>query len=620
MSPIRPLFAACCAAALLAPALPAPAAPPGAGRAAAPAAAGTEPVYDYAEAIREQLTVEVPADSDADGTPDRVAVRVIRPRTAPGVRVPVIFQPSPYYSGTLDVPMHDDIDRADDALAPPTARRDPALTFADYLDNYFVPRGYAVVFADSLGSGGSTGCPTSGGRNETQGMRAVVDWLNGRARGADAAGAPVTAAWSTGRTGMIGTSYNGTLPNAVAATGVPGLATIVPVAAISNWYDYYRSGGGVVHPGGFLGEDADILARAVLTRQNPEVCAPVLAALDKAQDRRTGNVNTFWHERNYARFAGNVRASVLLVHGLHDWNVRMGHVGPWWSALATHGVPRKIWLHQGAHSSPFDVRRAQWLRTLHRWFDQWLYGVDTGIMREPTASVETRPGTWTEAADWPEPGTATERIPLDGGPAALRLTPGQAGRSFTDDPARTADDLVARETGADPGRLQYVSDPLPAPVRYSGTGSVTVRVRAAGASPYLTALLVDYGRANRFQRTERLTDELDCIGPGTPEDPGCFAKARYVLADTPHEIVSRGWLDLRNRHGLWADRPLRPGRFHEVTVPLQTQDHVFPAGHRLGLVLISTDRAHTLRYRAGTTVEVDERRSALHLPMRFAGP
>src|SRR6185369_2635792 len=155
--------------------------------------------------------------------------------TSAGLRVPVIFQPSPYYAGLLDIPNHDDIDRDDAALAgaPPSAsvaRDDQEPLFSGYLDNYFVPRGYAVVFADSLGSGGSDGCPTSGGRNETLGMKAVVDWLNGRAAAVDEAGAPVRAAWSTGRTGMIGVSYNGTLPNAVAATGVRGLETIVPIA------------------------------------------------------------------------------------------------------------------------------------------------------------------------------------------------------------------------------------------------------------------------------------------------------------------------------------------------------------------------------------------------------
>ena len=42
---------------------------------------------------------------------------------------------------------------------------------------------------------------------------------------------------------MIGKSYDGTLANAVAATGVQGLETIVPISAISSWYDYKRSNG-----------------------------------------------------------------------------------------------------------------------------------------------------------------------------------------------------------------------------------------------------------------------------------------------------------------------------------------------------------------------------------------
>ena len=67
---------------------------------------------------------------------------------------------------------------------------------------------------------------------------------------------------------MIGTSYNGTLPNAVASTGVEGLEAIVPISAISSWYDYYRSDGMVRAPGGFQGEDTDVLAEYVYTRED----------------------------------------------------------------------------------------------------------------------------------------------------------------------------------------------------------------------------------------------------------------------------------------------------------------------------------------------------------------
>jgi X-Pro dipeptidyl-peptidase len=587
---------------------------------------GTQPVYDYTQAIREQVWVQAPTDSDADGEPDRVAVRIIRPReTEAGVKVPVIFQPSPYYAGLNDVPNHDDVDRdgaaARRSASPGADRAAETVTFSGYLDNYFVPRGYAVVFADSLGSGGSTGCPTSGGRNETLGMKAVVDWLNGRARGVDATGAPARASWSTGRTGMIGVSYNGTLPNAVAGTGVKGLETIVPIAGISSWYDYYRANGGVVAPGGFQGEDTDVLAKAVLTRANPEVCAGVMADLEREQDRVTGDYSAYWAERNYLRDVGKVRASVLLVHGLHDDNVRTGQAGQWWDALARRGVPRKIWLHQAGHTDPFNVRRDVWLETLHRWFDQWLYRIDTGIMREPMADVEVAPTVWRTSATWPPTGTRATTFAL-GGPAADgrpgTLRPGTAGpgarQTFVDDPSRTAEDLVADELSADPNRLAYLSAPLERETRLSGTPRISVRADLAGESPYLTALLVDYGPADRYAGLRSLPVQ-DCVGPGIPEDPGCFTRREYVTATTPLEIVSRGWMDVRNRFSPWRTTPIRAGRPYTFRWDLQAEDHVFAAGHRIGVVVISTERDHTLRYPGGTTVGVRLGVSKVVLPL-----
>ncbi|WP_305784356.1 Xaa-Pro dipeptidyl-peptidase [Symbioplanes lichenis] len=582
---------------------PAAAAPP------AGPATGTQPIYDYTQAIREQVWVQAPVDSDADGQPDRVAVRIIRPREATGP-IPVIFQPSPYYAGLNDVPNHDDIDRGAGSRSLAASTADPEIVFSGYLDNYFVPRGYAVAFADSLGTGGSTGCPTSGGRNETLGMKAVVDWFNGRARGVDAAGAPVRASWSSGRTGMIGVSYNATLPNAVAATGVRGLETIVPIAGISSWYDYYRANGGVVAPGGFQGEDTDVLAKAVLTRENPEVCADVMASLERDQDRVTGDYNAFWDERNYVKNASKVRASVFLVHGLHDDNVRTLQTGQWWDALGKAGVPRKIWWHQGPHTDAFVVRRQVWLETLNRWFDQWLYKIDTGIMREPIADVETAPNVWQTSRKWPAPSSRTFALGAGG-----TLGAGPAVReTFADDPARTAADLVSAPESADPNRLAYVTAPLKSPLRLSGTPTIRVRADLTGDSPYLTALLVDYGTADRYAGIRTLPTQ-DCIGAGIEGDPGCFAQREYVTASTPYEIVSHGWTDVRNRLSPAVTTPIRAGQPYTFRWELQTQDHVFAAGHRIGVVLISTDRDHTLRYPAGTVVGVRTGVSQISLPV-----
>lgn len=584
----------------------------------------TEPVYDYVQAIRERVFVSSSVDSDADGRRDRVEVRIIRPReTEQGLRVPVIFQPSPYYAGLNDVANHDDIDRDDptgSAAGMPAARSAESIIFAGYLDNYFVPRGYAVVFADSLGTGGSEGCPTSGAANETLGMQAVVDWLNGRTSGFDASGAPARADWSTGKVGMIGVSYNGTLPNAVATTGVRGLETIVPISAISSWYDYYRANGGVVAPGGFQGEDTDVLAKFVLTRTGPDACAGVVADLEADQDRETGDYSPFWNERNYLRHVHQVRASVFVVHGLNDWNVKTKHFGQWWDALSRQGVPRKIWLHQADHQDPFNVRRAEWLSTLHRWFDHWLYGIDTGIMREPMADIETAPNRWETAATWPVPGSRA--TPLFLGPAAGdrpgTLDPSPPGapaqQSFVDDTAQTAEQLTDGELGADPNRLVYLTRPLDRAVRLSGTPRVTVQASLDGRSPYLTALLVDYGSDARFARLRRLS-EVDCIGPGVPEDPGCFQRREYVTVTTPYKVVTRGWLDVRNRLAPWASQPVRPGETYTFGWDMQPNDHVFQPGHRIGIVVISTDRDYTLRYRAGTEIVVRLGASQAVLPL-----
>ncbi|WP_406315637.1 Xaa-Pro dipeptidyl-peptidase [Streptosporangium sp. NBC_01639] len=607
----------------------------------------TQPVYSRADALTQTVFVEVAGvDSDGDGHPDRVAVDIMRPKeTAAGLKVPVIMEASPYYAGGNDVPNHVvDLDGSDPAgmeyrrnkfndlrdemfgLGEDAATsRATAPPFSGYYDNYFVPRGYAVALVENLGSGRATGCPTTGLDNETAGPKAAVDWLNGRARGFDAAGAEVRADWSTGNVGMIGVSYNGTLPNAVAATGVKGLKTIVPIAAISSWYDYYRANGGVLAPGGYQGEDADVLARYVLTRENgQQACGALMDRIEHDQDRVTGDYSEFWDERNYLNDVRKVRASVFLVHGLNDWNVKTKQAVQWWDALAKQGVPRKIWLHQGAHFNPFSFaqRNTEWLRQLHRWFDYNLYGLRNGIMDEPQADVESGPNQWAQYASWPLPGTRDVRLRLaagtDGGNGTLSADRphGHATETFTDQSARTAEQLAENVTAADPNRLAYLSPVLTKDARLSGTPGVSVRAAfAGGRSPYLTALLVDYGTDTRAYGSVVYGADPVCYGEGVPGDTGCSRLAEHVTATAPYKIITRGWLDVRNRHSASRTEPLREGRFYDFDLDLQPNDYIVKAGHRIGVVLISTDRDYTLRLPAGTTVSVEPGASSVDLPL-----
>ncbi|MEU2433419.1 Xaa-Pro dipeptidyl-peptidase [Streptomyces sp. NPDC007861] len=634
---VRTWGAAVLAVSLLA-ALPAPAAQADATPALSITGEETQPVFSRADAIYQQVDIETEVDSDGDGRRDTVRMRILRPKeTDAGLDVATIIEASPYWAGGNDVQNHN-VDLDEDGLpagrrlalgeqtpglvdpyAPPAAlaRSGPSVVWSGYTDNYFLPRGYAVAQLDSLGSGGSTGCPTSGGRNETLGAKAAVDWLNGRARGWDPDGRPVGAAWSTGDAAMMGISYNGTLPTAVATTGVEGLKAIVPISGISSWYDYYRAGGGVVAPGGFQGEDADVLAKYVYTRADQEICKPVLDRLTAGQDRVTGDFTRFWQERDYLKDARKIKAGVFVVHGGNDWNVKTQHFGQLWEALKKHHVPRKLWLHQAGHVNPMPLRMEEWLDQLHQWFDHFLYGLDNGALTAPRVDVEQADFSWRQQREWPAPGTRDLTLRLNEG-GRLSPLPGKLVRQTMTDTGRTvpAERLVTGPDTTRTDRLAHTTGPLPADLRVNGVPEVSVRASLAGSSPYVTALLVDYGPDTRaLAGTVTDTTQQICYGEGVPGDTGCAYRTRHRTETTDFKIVSRGWADIRNRHSAEWQTPVVEGREYRLEWGMQPQDYVFKKGHRLGVVLISTDHDYTLRHPAGTELAVRAGLSSVTLPV-----
>src|SRR5262245_52562939 len=175
---------------------------------------------------------------------------------------------------------------------------------------------------------------------------------------------------------MIGTSYNGTLPIAAASTGVQGLEAIVPISTISDWYDYYRANGMVRSPGGFQGEDLDVLTEYVYTRNDEgphrSICWPTINQISASLDRATGNRSAFWEERNYmpAIRAGKVKAATLLAHGNNDNNVMTKNPVQFYDELRKQNIPHQFYFHQGGHGgSPPDF-------LLNLWFTKYLWGQD----------------------------------------------------------------------------------------------------------------------------------------------------------------------------------------------------------------------------------------------------
>jgi X-Pro dipeptidyl-peptidase len=398
----------------------------------------TAPVFSYANAIRERVFVPVPGvDQDNDGVTDQMAIDIIRPlETSSGLKVPAIIDPSPYYTS---------VGRGNETEYIHTTAAGVLDKFPLFYDNYFVPRGYAYIAAEALGTGFSTGCPLHGGPGDVAGFKAVIDWLMGRVPGYDKDGNAVTAGWDNGKNAMIGKSYDGTFANGVASTGVDGLTTIVPISAISDWYDYSRMGGvrfNTHYPASLSGsitQNQGAAALGVVPPNRNVLCAPTRTAMSAVDGDPDGDVNQFWQDRNYNLNVDKVHAAVFESHGLNDDNVRPNHFSQWWAGLTANNVPRKLWLSQEGHVDPFDFRRATWVDTLHRWFDYWLQGVPNGIMSEPQVDIETGPNTWETQPGWPLPAHLHRRQPeRDELPLAHRHTDEPAALPLTAAHARPA--------------------------------------------------------------------------------------------------------------------------------------------------------------------------------------
>jgi X-Pro dipeptidyl-peptidase len=493
--------------------------------------------------------------------------------------------------------------------------------------NTWVPRGFAVVHSEAPGTGLSQGCPTVGGAPEELAPKAVIDWLNGRAKGfttIDGTEQVVATRWSTGKVGMTGTSYNGTLPVAAATTGVRGLEAIIPIAPNTSYYHYYRSNGLVRHPGGWLGEDIDFLYDFVHSGDpaRRESCNTRYrdGEFARGRDRASGDYNAFWAERDLLKKVKKIKAAVLMAHAFNDWNVVPEHSVR--IAMALKGrVPLQMYFHQGGHGG------APPMEMMNRWFTRYLYGVQNGVEKDPRAWVvreaapvpaaaadapATQPPVMpppaagqararaatpppTPYVDYPNPAASLVTLHLaSGGGARGGLGLEVAGKPGTETLVDNVEFSGAALAKAEqsPNRLLYATAELAAPLHISGTARITLRLASSKPAANLSVWLV----------TLPWTD-----GPISPAN-----------------LITRGWADPRNHgalerggdyHSTAPGKALTPGRFYRMTFDLQPDDQIIPAGRRIGLMIFSSDRDFTLWPKAGTELTLDLAGTTLRLPI-----
>ena len=601
----------------------------------------TAPVFSYQDAIRERVFIPVDGvDSDNDGITDRVSIDIVRPKeSGPALKMPAVIDPSPYYTS---------LGRGNESQRIHTTAAGVLDQFPLYYDNYFVPRGYAFIAADAVGTAFSTGCPLHGGPGDVAGFKAVIDWTNGRVPGytSRTGDTPVAADWSTGKNAMIGKSYDGTFANGVAATGVDGLTTIVPVSAISDWYDYSRMGGirfNNDYPSGLSNTITRDQPASVLGVQPPtgdasrnSICSPTRTAMAAIDGDETGDINAFWNDRDYNKDVSKVKASVFISHGINDDNVRPNHFSQWWAGLAANNVPRKLWLALNGHVDPFEYRRAAWVDTLHRWFDYWLQGVNNGIMNEPKVDVETAGDTWATYADWPIPGTVNTDVYLGGRSdttsGSLLLSSGGATDTlqFQDLPTGNLSEGNATNSpnGSQANRRVFLSPKLKTDVHISGTPIIDIQASLSTAQSNIAALLIDYGQASHVGRggsdgvsntnpaVRTCWGESSTDAGGDPVDSACYIEVTKPVQNVTTWRVSKGILDSANRDSLFTATPGVAGTKYEFKFAVLPTEYTFPAGHQIGVVLLGNFSQYSSQVGPrGAVFTVDTKASKVILPI-----
>ena len=460
-----------------------------------------------------------------------ISVEVTRP--AAGGKAPVILTYSPY--NAIRAALGDDV------------------------GDRYVPKGYVRAIADVLGTHNSSGCWDYGGPKEQQSGVDLVNFL-------------ASQPWSNGKVAMIGGSYDGTTATMVGmrSQDAPGLAAIVPEAAISRWYGYAYSGGVRYFANGQNPADEGFdtplafdygFGRTPPTGDptNVQAVQDSVTPCNEAEHTQHGydqspDYDDFWKERDYRARASGIRVPTLISHGWQDFNVKQEEGTALYAALDR--APWKgIWMGQYRHGTPGTD---EWWTLLDQLFDKYLWGRQSAL--PPGGAVVSQPRDATTAPDpqrlesWPPPRTADVEMALgrtaDGGV----LGPSAGEPASYRDP-QISEEQRAEQIDAEGGWLTYVSEPAKEDARIAGAPVLDATVVVDRDAAHLTPTLYD----------------LSEDGTLVP--------------------ITRGFLNLRYRDGLEKEKAVPTGEPVRAVVSFLPQDWIVRAGHRIVLTVASSNTA-----------------------------
>ena len=592
--------------------------------------------------IREVVYVESRIDSDKDGLPDLVKVNIIRP-TFSG-RIPAVMTASPYHQGTNDKASDKALYKMEEELTVKEPHKisleEPTLDLVDpvgqaqlvteaeerlthinssyTLNDYFLPRGFANIYVSGLGTKDSQGIMPNGDYRQIEAYKNVIDWLNGRCRAFTdhSRERQVKADWSNGKVATTGLSYLGTMSNGLATTAVDGLEVIIAEAGISSWYNYYRENGLVTSPGGYPGEDLDSLDELTYSRnllagdyiRGNDAHKASIEELKKNLDRKTGDYNQFWHERNYLLNAHKVKAEVVFTHGSQDWNVKPLHVYQMFNALPS-SIKKHLFYHNGAHVYINNWQSVDFRESMNALLTQRLLGQKTEYQL-PTVIWQdnTAEQSWMILDDF---GNQVEHKTFILGTEEAIIQ----NRYQDSDFERFGKSYPTFNNELYQGKVNQITIDLPVTenIHLNGRIKLNLRLKSSINKGLLSAQLLELG-------------EKKYLHPY----PGILSvrtldNGRYHMLDNLFElpysqsaqrVITKGYLNLQNRDDLLDIKEVTPNEWMEFQLELQPTIYKLQQGDTLRLVLYTTDFEITVRDNSYYQLTVDLSQSSMEVPVQ----
>lgn len=420
---------------------------------------------------------------------------------------------------------------------------------------YWVPRGYIYISVSTRGYGGSEGITNALSYFEARDYYDAVEW---------AAAQP----WSTGKIGLYGISYYAMSQYWVAGLRPPHLAAIVPWEGLLDPYrDIAYRGGIPCMFGVFFALGLQLIANNIFLALPYLPLYFMNPLMNEMWEKGLGIL--FPDGRDTPKIieeAKHLEVPMLSVGCLNDPDLHLrGNV----VAFQLAGSPEKrLMLYSGTH---WGSAYQPWAnRTVLRFFDHYLKGMDTGLDEEPRVDVALRtgPDTFTHVYgnSWPLENTQWTRLYMDA--ERKSLVGANPAREASVQAVFEADEYGSGE------RVTFMTEPLTEDVRIAGPVSAHFWVSTTG-------------------RDVDLSVELRAI-----DENGREIRFPYYVPGSPDEPVSRGWLRASLRaldpertrpYQPWytfrENQWLTPGVPVPVDVEIWPTAMLFKAGWRIALTI-----------------------------------